>query len=214
MKKNLLENGFSEGKIKKIYPVVKFPKHEAGKEQINEENRFKLLYAGQVIRGKGIDLLLNALTHIKSRIILKIVGRGNDEGFIKALIQELNIGNMVDYHGFSSNMDSEYKWADAVVVPSRWQEPFGLIGVEAFARKLPVIGFDVGGISEWLKDGVNGFLVEHGNCEKLAEAIDVLAQDKVKCREYGRNGFDFVVEQCSKKAFLEQFYQVLGGVNV
>ena len=44
-------------------------------------------------------------------------------------------------------------------VPSVWPEPFGLVGLEAASAGLPAIAFDVGGISQWLKDGVNGFLV-------------------------------------------------------
>jgi glycosyltransferase involved in cell wall biosynthesis len=48
--------------------------------------------------------------------------------------------------------------AGLVVVPSLWPEPFGLVGVEAAAHGVPVVAFDVGGVPEWLIDGVAGHL--------------------------------------------------------
>jgi glycosyltransferase involved in cell wall biosynthesis len=52
--------------------------------------------------------------------------------------------------------------ADLLLVPSVWPEPFGLVGVEAATAGLPSIAFDVGGIRDWLSDGVNGRLVDLG----------------------------------------------------
>ena len=51
-----------------------------------------------------------------------------------------------------------FQSASAVAVPSVWPEPFGLVGLEAGAFGVPALAFDVGGISEWLEDGVNGWL--------------------------------------------------------
>ena len=48
--------------------------------------------------------------------------------------------------------------ADLLVVPSLWPEPFGLVGLEAARHRLPVAAFAVGGIPDWLRPGVNGYL--------------------------------------------------------
>ena len=211
MKQNMLSNGFGSDKIEKIYPVIKIPTNTK-KENLNSDNsQIKLLFAGQIIRGKGLDILLHALTEVKSDYILRIVGRGNDTEFIKELICELRIDDKVDFKGFSEDMDVDYSWADVVVVPSRWQEPFGLVGVEAFARKLPVIGFDVGGISEWLKNGVNGVLVEAGNYKKMAEAIDELAENCEFRNRLGEKGYEFVKGECSEGKYLTNFKKILIG---
>jgi glycosyltransferase involved in cell wall biosynthesis len=50
--------------------------------------------------------------------------------------------------------------ATLLAVPSIWPEPFGLVGLEAAFASIPAIAFDVGGISEWLRDGYNGYLAE------------------------------------------------------
>jgi len=204
MKNNMLSNSFSQSQIQKIYPVIKLPSKAQYKSTINNHG-MNILFAGQIIRGKGLDLLINAIKQIKSNSTLRIVGRGNDESLIKTLISELNLDNKVDFKGFSHNIDEDYNWADVVIVPSRWQEPFGLVGVEAFARKLPVIGFDIGGISEWLHNNENGYLIEPGNINKMAEAIDILSENSELRKKFGKNGYDFVKRNCNEKLFIKAF---------
>ena len=52
-----------------------------------------------------------------------------------------------------------------------WSEPFGLVGLEGMAHAKPVVAFDVGGVSDWLVDGENGFLVPRGDVDAMAAAI-------------------------------------------
>ena len=75
-------------------------------------------------------------------------------------------------------LELRYAEADLLVVPSLWPEPFGRIGPEAGLRGVPVAAFAVGGITDWLVDGVNGFLApgDPPTAAGLSEAI-------VKCLE-------------------------------
>jgi glycosyltransferase involved in cell wall biosynthesis len=66
--------------------------------------------------------------------------------------------------------------SDLLVVPSLWPEPFGLVGPEAGLHGLPAAAFDAGGISDWLTDGVNGYLAS-GH----PPSPNGLAQAIVKC---------------------------------
>jgi glycosyltransferase involved in cell wall biosynthesis len=102
-----------------------------------------------------------------------------------------------------------YAKADLVIVPSRWQEPFGLIGVEAFAHGKPVIGFDVGGISEWLHDGENGFLIPACDVNRLAERIEYLIGNPLEMMRLGENGYRLVAELFTKERFLDGFNAAL-----
>src|SRR6185295_1565509 len=69
-------------------------------------------------------------------------------------------GLSFDFPGWVSGdrYESLLAGSDLLVMPSLWPEPFGLSGPEAGLRGVPVAAFDVGGISDWLKDGVNGYL--------------------------------------------------------
>ncbi len=66
--------------------------------------------------------------------------------------------------------------ASVIVVPSRWPEPFGLAGPEALLHGRPVVAYRVGGIADWLVDGVNGFTVQCGDRAALFEAVRTLLE--------------------------------------
>jgi glycosyltransferase involved in cell wall biosynthesis len=78
--------------------------------------------------------------------------------------------------------------SSVLVLPSTWNEPFGLVGLEAMAHARPVIAFDVGGIQDWLLDGYTGLLVKDIGPGPLASAILRLWSDPEKAREMGRQG--------------------------
>lgn len=197
MRDNLLLNGWEETKIEKLYPiqVAKIPPERVSHYPAH------LLYVGQLIRGKGVDLLLRAVKWVKEPFILQIVGTGNDEEFLQKLSKRYKLQDKVEFIGWTSNVEQYYKEADILIVPSRWQEPFGLIGLEAFAYRVPAIGFDIGGISEWLQDGVNGYLVPPEDIKMMAEKIDYLIQHKELRESMGQNGYEYV-----KKNFTEVRY--------
>jgi glycosyltransferase involved in cell wall biosynthesis len=69
-----------------------------------------------------------------------------------------------------------------LLVPSLWQEPFGLVIAEAMARGLPVIASDVGGPAEIITHGVDGLLVSPGDEQALASAITYLLDDTNECK--------------------------------
>jgi len=210
MRTNLLMNGFEPEKIHKIHPV-KTPA-ESMPAQKNETP--VILYVGQIIRGKGVDLLIDAVSRFKCEFELRIVGKGNDEEYIKGLIKQYGIEKNVKLCGWSSDIGEYYRNCDVVAVPSRWQEPFGLVGIEAFSYGKPVVAFDVGGISEWLFDGENGFLVSEGNTEAFAQKLYRLLHEPKVREEFSRNGVERLNSDYSETAFIDSFAVVIGGMHV
>jgi len=205
MKSNLLKNGFPADKIEKVYPYVPAPTEDI---QAKPECG-NILYVGQVIRGKGVDLLIKALSLVKNDYRLNIAGMGNDVDSIKELTVACGISDKVDFSGYSSDIDKVYQQSDLVIVPSRWQEPFGLVGIEAMANGVPVIGFDVGGIEEWLKDGVNGFLISEQDVSMMAEKIDLLLSDRKLRDEMGHNGRRMIFDHYLESRYTEKMKQLL-----
>ena len=129
-----------------------------------------LLYVGQLIRGKGVHLLLRAMAKMKSHRTLDIVGTGNMEPKLKALAEHLGIADRVRFNGFQSNPQDWMRRAACVVVPSFWQEPYGLVAAEAVALGRPVVAFAVGGLPEAC--GGKATLVPPGDIAALAKALE------------------------------------------
>jgi glycosyltransferase involved in cell wall biosynthesis len=97
---------------------------------------------------------------------------------------EIEFIGWTDRTGIDSLLDD----CDLMVVPSLWPEPFGLVGPEAGLKGVPVAAFDVGGIGDWLSDGVNGYLAAGGppTVAGLADAIvrclrDPLVHTRLRC---------------------------------
>jgi glycosyltransferase involved in cell wall biosynthesis len=77
------------------------------------------------------------------------------------------------------NVDALFAQSHLLVLPSLWPEPFALVGIEAARHRLPVAAFDVGGISDWLTPGQNGFLApgDPPTVEGLVTAIVACLKD-------------------------------------
>lgn len=210
MKNNLIMNGFPTEKISKIYPFIK----RGEKRSYEVHNPARILYVGQIIRGKGVDLLLEACKMLRNSFTLNILGKGNDSEHIKARIEELGLEDRITMVGFTYDVDRYYREADLVVVPSRWQEPFGLIGTEAFNQCKPVVGFDVGGITEWLHNGENGVAAAEGDVAGLAAGIDYLIEHPEEAEAMGLAGYRLLEKAYKPEHFLKGFEGVMEDLDV
>lgn len=145
-----------------------------------KEEKKTVLAVGRLEYEKGFDLLLQSWKLIEPHHpewCLKIVGDGSKRSELEALSKELNLHN-VSLIGYTSNIQGEYETADIFVCSSR-SEGFGMVLIEAQAYGVPVISFDCPiGPGEIIQDGENGILVENGETQKLAQAIEKLINDK------------------------------------
>jgi len=151
-----------------------------------------LLYVGRLSREKGIEYLLKAMpliTKAMPRAHLYIAGDGDQQYKLEDLSKELNITKSVTFLGPVpfKEIKNHYNKANILIVPSLWKEPFGLVGPEAMSVGRPVVASNVGGIPEWLDDGVNGFLVEPGNSKQIAEKVIRLFSDRKLLEKMGEN---------------------------
>lgn len=132
-----------------------------------DETAWQLLYMGRMDKHKGGRSLLDALPIILKSINrpLHVVFAGegpereNWESYA-ARLQAKCSGLTIKFTGWA-NVDGHaalFNSSDLLVVPSLWPEPFGLVGPKAGLYGVPAAAFAVGGISDWLKDGINGYL--------------------------------------------------------
>jgi glycosyltransferase involved in cell wall biosynthesis len=193
MKKHLTLHNFDE---KKIFINQLYTNRDPNfKTKVNFTNSKTLLFVGQLLTGKGIDILIRAMKDIDSSYNLKIIGTGAQEEQLKQYTQELGLDNRVEFIGRVKQEELIYHYQEAycLVVPSRTPETFNLTGIEALSAGLPVIAANVGGITEWLRDDVNGLLFESNNAQDLSTRINYLISNPHKHQNYCFNAFKSMI---------------------
>lgn len=162
---------------KQFYEALSISRNKVGLD----DNNFVIVYSGRLTPEKGILELILAIKKIKAVVSCKllIIGAsayGRDKHpnpFVQHIEEETEpIKDSVIYTGFVdyTNIPSYLKAADVAVVPSMWDEPFGLTVVEAMAAGLPLITTRSGGIPE-ICEGVATIVEREKIVENLADAI-------------------------------------------
>lgn len=210
MRDNLLRNGFSPEKTRVIHPVARI----SAEQKVFCPNALtRLVFLGQLVRGKGCDLLLDALAETNAQFTLRIVGAGGDEAFLRKRCRRNGLADKTEFAGWLSDPESCWQDADLAVSPSRWQEPFGLCGLEALAHGTPVVAFDVGGVREWLADGETGLLAPEGDVATLRNAIERLCERRDLLAKFGANGRALVRERFGEERFVQAMKQLAEDVR-
>lgn len=160
-----------------------------------KEEANRLLFVGNIEPRKGLLNLIKALRLVKSSIPsvkLIVVGKKSNHGYFRRicrLISDEGLTGNVVYKGTieKTELKKEYQKCSIFVLPSK-EEPFGIVLLEAMASCNPVIATNVGGIPYVIKDSENGFLVEDGNVEELAEKLLLLLKNEKLRDEMGHRG--------------------------
>ena len=150
-----------------------------------------VLYFGRLAREKGIFTLLEAIKNFPATRLF-IAGAGHLERELHRLVDEKKMKNVKMLGPKSGDrLISLIQNARFVVVPSEWYETFGLTVVESFACGKPVIGADIGGISELISPET-GLLFQPGNAEELAEKLNHYLTHAALLKKHGQNARNYV----------------------
>ena len=142
--------------------------------------KFHLLFSGRMEYLKGGHIFLDALPEVAlaldQPLHVTLAGDGRERRALERRAAALRNSQLeLEFPGWvdRSRIEALLRNCDLLVVPSLWPEPFGLVGPEAGQYGVPVAAFDVGGIHDWLLQGVNGFLASGRppTAAGLAEAI-------------------------------------------
>ena len=166
------------------------PLFYSGSGDYEKRDRENILFAGQLVRGKGVDILLKAFSLVKTDQKLIICGEGKQGAELKLQAEKLGLNDRVIWKGKISKKELDHLYSKVlfVVIPSRVPETFGLSGPEAMSKGAPVIASDVGGVREWLIDGKTGFAVPPNNPKILAKTITKLLLDDHLREFFGEEG--------------------------
>jgi glycosyltransferase involved in cell wall biosynthesis len=137
-----------------------------------------IAYAGRFAPEKGVELVIEAAR----RTGLPVRLAGNEPAH-----PAIRQGDPVECVLTSSPGDLAgfYRGARFLVVPSLWQEPFGVVAAEAMSHGVPVLAARIGGLTDPVSDGVTGLLFEPGNIDQLARAMRRLWDDPALCCKLG-----------------------------
>jgi glycosyltransferase involved in cell wall biosynthesis len=164
-------------------------------------------------RHKGIETVIEALPRVL-RVVpdvrYVVVGDGDDRSRLERFAAEKCVREHVHFKGVLAEKElaRHYAECDVFVMPS-CQEGFGVVFLEAMAYGKPVIGGDHGGTPDIIRDGVNGFLVEYGDVEALADRIIRLLTDHDLRQRMGDVGRRMVMENYRFEHFSQRLTKLL-----
>jgi len=170
-----------------------------------------VLFCGRLIKEKGVHILLQAMKLVQQRVsdaCLVIVGDTGNEAYrheLKEMVESLGMNGSVSFLGHISNDAIAVKYTESwvLVLPSICEEGLGMVMVEAGFMGRAVIGSNLGGIPDFIKDGENGFLVPPADVEQLASAITEVLKNRVKAGEMGKQN------NLLTRKYLENFDQAV-----
>ncbi|MFW6278876.1 MAG: glycosyltransferase family 4 protein [Bacillota bacterium] len=188
----VIKNGVNPANFQADYSEEFRSKYATPQEDI-------IFYIGRIVREKGIQVLIQALPKIledNPSTKLVIAGKGNFLEELKSQAQYLGIADRIFFTGFVSDEERNklYQVSDVAVFPSLY-EPFGIVALESMAAGTPTVVSDIGGMGEFIKDGVNGIKVEPNNPFQLAEAVKYILNDEQKAQKIIDRGLEIVEEE-------------------
>lgn len=205
MRRELMRHGAAGGRVFACPIVPDLPERSPGPPPrvtaATPDAPLRLLFAGRMDRLKGADRLLASLPAVQAStgrpIHVTLAGDGPERPALEAAAVDLRSPRMqAEFTGWipSGAILSLLDRVDMFVMPSVWPEPYGLAGVEAVSRGVPVVAYAAGGIPEWLIDGENGCLAPAdpptgpGLAEAIVRCARRLARGELPGGRPGRTG--------------------------
>jgi len=204
LKEKLIEYGFKQDKIINLY-------HFAGAKSYEGVplNGDYILYVGRLSEEKGIKTLIESMSNADIDSKLKIIGDGPLKEEMLEYVRSKGCDSVEFLGHLSHDEVLEYiRNSRFVVLPSKWYENYPFAVIEAFEMGKPVVGSDIGGIPELVKDTERGLLFEVGDSEDLYFATRFLLKNPDIVREMGKNARGFVNKALSSQRYYKRLISI------
>lgn len=179
-------------------------------KKYNLSGKKVVLFTGRLTVHKGVEYLIKAARRINGEVL--ILGDGPERRYLEDMIKKYNLKN-TRILGYISpkegiKLKEFYRRADVYVAPSVWDEPLGLVILEAMAAGTPVIVTRKGGITSIIKDGYNGLFVRPRNSAEIAEKVNMLLDDESLRIKMAQNARKTVEEKFTWEAITAKFERI------
>jgi glycosyltransferase involved in cell wall biosynthesis len=203
--RNALQAQAAEGAGVAAERIRMIPNWVADEEPAGVPSGNHVLFAGRLVREKGLDVLIRAAA--LSGTAVRVVGDGAMRAELEALIAET--GTDVTMLGWRAHDEvlKELRAARALVVPSIWAEVFALVICEAFAAGVPVIGSDIGGNSDLLAEE-RGYLFPPQDARRLSVLLRHVIDQPREAMERAKNARVYAGEHLSYDHWRDQYRAV------
>jgi glycosyltransferase involved in cell wall biosynthesis len=186
---NLLSRGNAAGRWETVYNAIDFAKYTLG-NNIKEDS--PLMFLGRIERVKGCHTAIKIALATGNKLLIggNISPLADERKYFEKEIMPLIDNTQIIYLG---PLDDEQKstylgQSKALLFPIEWEEPFGMVMVEAMACGTPVIAFNRGAVSEIIKEGITGFMAD--TILEMNDCVNnVLSIDREKCRSFAQSKF-------------------------
>lgn len=161
-------------------------------------------FYGQMRKIKGVEMFVELARRIPNprvRFLMAGAIRMDQDGAysLEELNRLISVDPRISYLGYVENIKDIYASTDIVVMPSQWDEPFGLVLIEAGANENAVVATRVGGIPEIIVDNDNGFLVERNDIDGMVSRVNLLIDDVSLRRAMGVRARQVVEEKFTSR---------------
>lgn len=210
-KEKLVKDGIPANKIEAIHNFI-----DVNLYNLKTENEEYALYIGRLTKEKGVFNLIEAFSKIEGKK-LYIAGEGPEKKSIEEYIKKNKLENKVILLGFlkPEEVKEKIRKCTFVVVPSIWYENCPYSVLETLAIGKPIIGANIAGIPELIRNNETGMLFN--NIEELYEKMKELFENKELTETLGNNAKEFAKEEFAKEKYynkINDIYQRLAkGVN-
>jgi glycosyltransferase involved in cell wall biosynthesis len=188
--RDLVSRAHAGGRWEAVYNAIEFEKFTL-QEQVAENA--PLMFLGRIEKVKGAHTAIKVAKATGHQLILagNISPLADERKYFEQEIKPHIDDEQIRYVG-AVNDEQKNLWlgqAKALLFPIEWNEPFGIVMIEAMACGTPVIGFKKGSVPEVINEGITGSIVENEN-EMIAAVTKIGSIKRRSCREYARERFD------------------------
>lgn len=205
----LIKDGIPKDKITYIHNFI-----DVDAFDVKTEDDGYALYFGRLSREKGIINLINAFAKLEKGT-LYIAGDGPEKVEVEEVIKESKLEKRVKLLGFlnKDEMKETVRKCKFVVVPSIWYENCPYSVIETLCIGKPVIGANIGGIPELVKDNENGFIYKYDDVNELAEKMKVLFEDDKLVKKFSKQAKEIAKEKYSKENYYKKIMKIYNKVS-
>lgn len=211
--RSVIEEGIgSERKVEVLYNGVDLQRFPFRKRSVGGG----IVSVGSLVPHKGQEVLIRAMTDIRSRVpdsTLTIVGDGSERARLERLSDELDMKGAVRFTGRVADVGEYLSDADLFALPSLEREGLGISILEAMASGLPVVATECGGIVEIVENERNGLLVPPGDSAALSNALLRLMQERELSVRMAENARDRVEKEFTLEKMCTDLLDIYKGIT-